>query len=59
MNRRSGYDFTGEELELFIEGGNTPYQMAQVALPEDFFDMPGLYEIPPEQVLLKPALLTS
>lgn len=39
--------------------GKTPYDIAKRVFPEDFFDMLGLYEIPPEQVLLKPALLKA
>ncbi len=39
--------------------GKTPYNIAKRVFPEDFFDMLGLYEIPSEQVLLKPALLKS
>lgn len=37
--------------------GKTPYSIAKTVLPEDFFTLLGLYEIEPEQVLLKPSLL--
>ena len=61
--------FTQEDISLMMNHinsyarkalfGKTPYDIAKRVLPEDFFDMLGLYEIPPEQVLLKPALLKS
>lgn len=37
--------------------GSTPYRIAKSVLPEDFFSLLGLEEIPMEQVLLKPSLL--
>lgn len=37
--------------------GSTPYKIAKSVLPEDFFFLLGLEEIPMEQVLLKPSLL--
>ena len=37
--------------------GKTPYQAAKSCLPEDFFTLLGLYEIPANEVNLKPSLL--
>ena len=61
--------FTQEDISLMMNHinsyarkslfGKTPYDIAKRVFPEDFFDMLGLYEIPPEQVLLKPALLKA
>ncbi len=39
--------------------GRSPYEVAMNVLPEDFFILLGLEQIPPEQVILQPHLLKS
>lgn len=38
--------------------GKTPYQVGRVMMPEDFFTLLGLTEIPPDEVILNPRLFT-
>lgn len=38
-------------------GGLSPYNLAKQALPEDFFVLLGLVEIPGEEIILKPSLI--
>ena len=38
-------------------GGMSPYQMGKMLLPEDFFLLLGLTEIPPDEINLTPSLL--
>lgn len=37
--------------------GKSPYQLAKAALPEEFFTMLNLKEIPPDEIILNPSLL--
>ena len=39
--------------------GKSPYGIAMEILPEDFFILLGLEQIPPEQIILKPSLLKN
>lgn len=39
--------------------GKSPYDIAMSALPEDFFVLLGLEKIPPNEVMLKPSLLSK
>ena len=39
--------------------GKSPYEQAQICLPEEFFSRLGLKMIPSEEVTLKPSLLTE
>ncbi len=40
-------------------GGKCPYELAQIFLPEDFFLLLGLTQIPDDEVNLTPSLLTK
>ncbi|MBQ8041444.1 MAG: hypothetical protein IJ274_16520 [Lachnospiraceae bacterium] len=37
--------------------GNSPYRLAKTTLPEDFFTLLGLEEVPSDSIILKLALL--
>lgn len=39
--------------------GKCAYDLAMDAFPEEFFDLLGLYRIPPNEVILKPSLLSK
>lgn len=59
--------FTQADISLMIDHinsykrkslfGRCPYEVARAVLPEDFFLLLGLEQIPPEEVTLKPSLL--
>ena len=38
-------------------GGLTPYTLAKMTMPKDFFILLGLEEIPADDVILEPSLL--